>query len=312
MQDKNREERMIDASFPMPNNTPVKGIILAGGSGTRLYPVTNVVCKQLLPIYDKPMIYYPLSVLMLAGIRDILIISTPEDRGKFETLFGDGSQIGLRISYAVQPKPEGLAQAFIIGKDFIGDENCCLILGDNVFFGHSLPDILDRAVKMEKGGLVFGYWVNDPHRYGVVEFNDDGKVLSLEEKPVKPKSNYALPGLYFFDGKVTEIAQNIKPSARGELEITEVMNDYLKRGELNVELLGRGFAWLDTGTHESFIEAALFIQTIQKRQGLKIACVEEIAWRMGYIDKDQLKQLAEPYMKNEYGQYLMAIMRERY
>jgi len=303
---------MIDASFPMPNNTPVRGIILAGGSGTRLYPVTNVVCKQLLPIYDKPMIYYPLSVLMLAGIRDILIISTPEDRGKFETLFGDGSQIGLRISYAVQPKPEGLAQAFIIGKDFIGDENCCLILGDNVFFGHSLPDILDRAVKMEKGGLVFGYWVNDPHRYGVVEFNDDGKVLSLEEKPVKPKSNYALPGLYFFDGKVTEIAQNIKPSARGELEITEVMNDYLKRGELNVELLGRGFAWLDTGTHESFIEAALFIQTIQKRQGLKIACVEEIAWRMGYIDKDQLKQLAEPYMKNEYGQYLMAIMRERY
>ena len=303
---------MIDASFPMPNNTPVRGIILAGGSGTRLYPVTNVVCKQLLPIYDKPMIYYPLSVLMLAGIRDILIISTPEDRGKFETLFGDGSQIGLRISYAVQPKPEGLAQAFIIGKDFIGDDNCCLILGDNVFFGHSLPDILDRAVKMEKGGLVFGYWVNDPHRYGVVEFNDDGKVLSLEEKPVKPKSNYALPGLYFFDGKVTEIAQNIKPSARGELEITEVMNDYLKRGELNVELLGRGFAWLDTGTHESFIEAALFIQTIQKRQGLKIACVEEIAWRMGYIDKDQLKQLAEPYMKNEYGQYLMAIMRERY
>ena len=302
---------MIDASFPMPNNTPVKGIILAGGSGTRLYPVTNVVCKQLLPIYDKPMIYYPLSVLMLAGIRDILIISTPEDRGKFETLFGDGAQIGLRISYAVQPKPEGLAQAFIIGKDFIGDENCCLILGDNVFFGHSLPDILDRAVKMEKGGLVFGYWVNDPHRYGVVEFNDDGKVLSLEEKPVKPKSNYALPGLYFFDGKVTEIAQNIKPSARGELEITEVMNDYLKRGELNVELLGRGFAWLDTGTHESFIEAALFIQTIQKRQGLKIACVEEIAWRMGYIDNDQLNKLAEPYMKNEYGQYLMAIMRER-
>ena len=302
---------MIDASFPKPNNTPVKGIILAGGSGTRLYPVTNVVCKQLLPIYDKPMIYYPLSVLMLAGIRDILIISTPEDRGKFETLFGDGSQIGLRISYAVQPKPEGLAQAFIIGKDFIGDENSCLILGDNVFFGHSLAEILNRAVKMEEGGLVFGYWVNDPQRYGVVEFNDDGRVLSLEEKPVKPKSNYALPGLYFFDKKVTEIAAKIRPSARGELEITEVMNDYLKRGELNVELLGRGFAWLDTGTHESFIEAALFIQTIQKRQGLKIACVEEIAWRMGYISNDQLKQLAEPYMKNEYGQYLMAIMKER-
>ena len=202
---------MIDASFPKPNNTPVKGIILAGGSGTRLYPVTNVVCKQLLPIYDKPMIYYPLSVLMLAGIRDILIISTPEDRSKFESLFKDGSQIGLRISYAVQPRPEGLAQAFIIGKDFICDENCCLILGDNVFFGHSLPDILNRAVKMEKGGLVFGYWVNDPHRYGVVEFNDDGKVLSLEEKPVKPKSNYALPGLYFFDRKVTEIARRLNP-----------------------------------------------------------------------------------------------------
>ena len=302
---------MIDTSFPKPNNTPVKGIILAGGSGTRLYPVTNVVCKQLLPIYDKPMIYYPLSVLMLAGIRDILIISTPEDRSKFESLFKDGSQIGLRISYAVQPRPEGLAQAFIIGKDFICNESCCLILGDNVFFGHSLPDILNRAVKMEKGGLVFGYWVNDPHRYGVVEFNDDGKVLSLEEKPVKPKSNYALPGLYFFDRKVTDIASKIKPSARGELEITEVMNDYLKRGELRVELLGRGFAWLDTGTHESFIEAALFIQTIQKRQGLKIACVEEIAWRMGYINNKQLKRLAEPYMKNEYGQYLMAIMRER-
>jgi glucose-1-phosphate thymidylyltransferase len=289
----------------------VKGIILAGGSGTRLYPVTNVVCKQLLPIYDKPMIYYPLSVLILAGIRDIMIISTPEDRAKFESLFRDGSQIGLRISYAVQPKPEGLAQAFIIGKDFIGDENCCLILGDNVFFGHSLADILNRAVKMEEGGLVFGYWVNDPQRYGVVEFNDDGKVLSLEEKPLKPKSNYALPGLYFFDQKVTQIAQNIKPSARGELEITEVMNEYLKAGELKVELLGRGFAWLDTGTHESFLEAALFIQTIQKRQGLKIACIEEIAWRMGYIDTVQLKKLAEPYMKNEYGQYLMQIIREK-
>ena len=301
---------MIDASFPKPNNTPVKGIILAGGSGTRLYPVTNVVCKQLLPIYDKPMIYYPLSVLMLAGIREILIISTPEDRAKFEGLFGDGSRIGLRISYAVQEKPDGLAQAFIIGKDFIGDENCCLILGDNVFFGHSLPEILNRAVKMESGGLVFGYWVNDPQRYGVVEFDDDGNVLSLEEKPVKPKSNYALPGLYFFDSKVTKIAREIKPSARGELEITAVMNEYLKRGELKVELLGRGFAWLDTGTHESFIEAALFIQTIQKRQGLKIACVEEIAWHMGYIDSDRLKQLAEPYLKNEYGQYLMQIIRE--
>jgi len=302
---------MIDASFPKPNNTPVKGIILAGGSGTRLYPITNVVCKQLLPIYDKPMIYYPLSVLMLAGIRDILIISTPEDSSKFEELFKDGSQLGLRISYAVQPKPEGLAQAFIIGKDFICGENCCLILGDNLFFGHSLPAILDRAVKLDKGGLVFGYWVNDPHRYGVVEFNDYGQVLSIEEKPSQPKSNFALAGLYFFDKKVTEIAQKIKPSDRGELEITEVMKDYLKRGELKVELLGRGFAWLDTGTHESFIEAALFIQTIQKRQGLKISCVEEIAWRMGYISNDQLKQLAGPYMKNEYGQYLMEIMREK-
>lgn len=301
---------MIDTSFPKPNNTSVKGIILAGGSGTRLYPVTNVVCKQLLPIYDKPMIYYPLSVLMLAGIRDILIISTPEDRTKFEGLFKDGSQIGLRISYAVQPAPDGLAQAFIIGKDFIGNENCCLILGDNVFFGHSLPEILNRAVKMESGGLVFGYWVNDPQRYGVVEFDGDGKVLSLEEKPARPKSNYALPGLYFFDSKVTQIARSIKPSARGELEITAVMNEYLKRGELKVELLGRGFAWLDTGTHESFIEAALFIQTIQKRQGLKIACVEEIAWHMGYIDTDQLRRLAEPYLKNEYGRYLMQIMRE--
>ena len=288
----------------------MKGIILAGGSGTRLYPVTNVVCKQLLPIYDKPMIYYPLSVLMLAGIRDILIISTPEDRVKFETLFRDGSQIGLRISYAVQQKPEGLAQAFIIGKDFICDENCCLILGDNVFFGHSLPDILNRAVKMEKGGLVFGYWVNDPHRYGVVEFNDDGKVLSLEEKPVKPKSNYALPGLYFFDKKVTEIAQNIKPSARGELEITEVMNDYLERGELKVELLGRGFAWLDTGTHDSLADATMFIKAIEDRQGLKIACLEEIAFRKAFIDKSGFVSLIEKMSNNDYRKYLEKILNE--
>ncbi len=301
---------MIDATFPKPNNTSVKGIILAGGSGTRLYPITHVVCKQLLPIYDKPMIYYPLSVLMLAGIRDILIISTPEDRAKFETLFGDGSHVGLRISYAIQPNPEGLAQAFIIGKDFICDENCCLILGDNLFFGHSLPDILNRAVQMKEGGLVFGYWVRDPQRYGVVEFDQNGNVLSIEEKPDRPKSNYALPGLYFFDKEVATVAANIKPSARGELEITEVIKAYLQKRQLKVELLGRGFAWLDTGTHESFLEAAVFVETLQKRQGLKIACVEEIAWRMGYINDDQLNHIAGPYLKNEYGQYLLDIMRE--
>jgi glucose-1-phosphate thymidylyltransferase len=301
---------MIDASFPKPNNTSVKGIILAGGSGTRLYPITHVVCKQLLPIYDKPMIYYPLSVLMLAGIRDILIISTPEDRVKFETLFGDGSHIGLRLSYAIQPKPEGLAQAFIIGKDFICNENCCLILGDNLFFGHSLSDILNRAVHMKKGGVVFGYWVKDPQRYGVVEFDQKGNVLSIEEKPDRPKSNYALPGLYFFDKEVTQVATNIEPSARGELEITEVIREYLKRGQLKVELLGRGFAWLDTGTHESFLEAAVFVETLQKRQGLKIACIEEIAWRMGYITDEQLNQIAGPYLKNEYGQYLLDILNE--
>ncbi len=301
---------MIDASFPKPNNTSVKGIILAGGSGTRLYPITHVVCKQLLPIYDKPMIYYPLSVLMLAGIRDILIISTPEDCGKFKTLLGDGSHIGLRISYAIQPKPEGLAQAFIIGKDFICDENCCLILGDNLFFGHSLPDILNRAVHMKKGGVVFGYWVRDPQRYGVVEFDQKGNVLSIEEKPDRPKSNYALPGLYFFDKEVADVANSIKPSARGELEITEVIKAYLKRGRLKVELLGRGFAWLDTGTHESFLEAAVFVETLQKRQGLKIACIEEIAWRMGYITDEQLNQIAGPYLKNEYGQYLLDILNE--
>ena len=301
---------MIDTLFPRPNNTSTKGIILAGGSGTRLYPITQVISKQLLPIYDKPMIYYPLSILMLAGIRDIMIISTPQDLPKFEALFGNGSQIGLNMSYAVQPKPEGLAQAFIIGRDFIADENACLILGDNLFFGHNLPVILNNAVRMKKGGVIFGYWVKDPERYGVVDFDEDGNVLSIEEKPQKPKSNYALSGLYFFDNDVVEIASNIKPSARGEIEITEVMNAYLRRGDLKLELLGRGYAWLDTGTHESFLEAALFIETIQKRQGLKIACIEEIAWRLGYIDTQQLIRLAGPYMKNEYGQYLMQIVKE--
>jgi glucose-1-phosphate thymidylyltransferase len=301
---------MIDTLFPRPNNTSTKGIILAGGSGTRFYPITQVISKQLLPIYDKPMIYYPLSILMLAGIRDILIISTPQDLPKFEALFGNGSQIGLNMSYAVQPKPEGLAQAFIIGRDFIADENACLILGDNLFFGHNLPVVLNNAVRMKKGGVIFGYWVKDPERYGVVDFDEDGNVLSIEEKPQKPKSNYALSGLYFFDNDVVEIASNIKPSARGEIEITEVMNAYLRRGDLKLELLGRGYAWLDTGTHESFLEAALFIETIQKRQGLKIACIEEIAWRLGYIDMQQLIRLAEPYLKNEYGQYLMQIVKE--
>jgi glucose-1-phosphate thymidylyltransferase len=301
---------MIDTTFPRPNNTSTKGIILAGGSGTRLYPITHVISKQLLPIYDKPMIYYPLSILMLAGIRDILIISTPQDLPKFEALFGNGSHIGLNMSYAVQPNPEGLAQAFIIGKNFIAEENVCLILGDNLFFGHNLPVILNQAVRMEKGGVIFGYWVKDPERYGVVDFDENGNVVSIEEKPQKPKSNYALVGLYFFDNNVVEIASGIKPSARGEYEITEVMNAYLRRGDLKLELLGRGYAWLDTGTHESFLEAALFIETIQKRQGLKIACIEEIAWSLGYIDTQQVIRLAEPYMKNEYGQYLMQIIRE--
>jgi glucose-1-phosphate thymidylyltransferase len=301
---------MINIIYPRPNNTATKGIILAGGSGTRLYPITHVVSKQLLPVYDKPMIYYPLSVLMLSGIRDILIISTPEDKHKFKALFNDGSHLGLKISYEVQPKPEGLAQAFIIGKDFIKKERCCLILGDNLFFGHNLPEILGRAVQIKNGGVVFGYWVKDPERYGVVDFDESGSVLSIEEKPVKPKSNYAVPGLYFFDNDVSEIASNLKPSARGELEISDVINTYLERGNLQVELLGRGFAWLDTGTHESFLEASLFIETIQKRQGLKIACIEEIAWRLGYIDSDQLKRLAAPYMKNEYGQYLKDIVTE--
>ena len=288
----------------------MKGIILAGGSGSRLYPITRVVSKQLLPVYDKPMIYYPLSVLMLAGIREILIISTPEDLPDFERLFQDGSSLGLNFSYAVQPKPEGLAQAFIIGKSFIGDDQVCLILGDNIFYGHNLSDILKKAIQLEKGGRIFGYLVRDPERYGVVEFDRDGNVIGIEEKPEKPKSNYAVHGLYIYDNDVVNIASDIKPSERGELEITDVNMEYLKRRELKVELLGRGSAWLDTGTHEALQQAASYVQAIQERQGLRIASIEEIAFRLGYIDYKQLEKLAKDMLKNEYGRYLMDIVTE--
>ncbi len=287
----------------------MKGIILAGGSGTRLYPVTSVVCKQLLPVYDKPMVYYPLSALMLAGIKDILIISTPKDLPRFRDIFGDGSRWGLKLAYKEQPRPEGIAQAFLLGEEFVGADDVCLVLGDNIFYGHGLPEAFTRAVKAarQKRATVFGYYVNDPERYGVVAFDKAGKALSIEEKPAKPKSKYAVTGLYFYPNDVLKVARAIKPSARGELEITDVNRVYLKRGGLAVELLGRGYAWLDTGTFESLLEAGEFIATVERRQGLKIACLEEIAYTMGYISKGQLLKMAEGLKKNSYGEYLKKV-----
>lgn len=290
----------------------MKGIILAGGTGTRLYPITLSVSMQLLPVYDKPLIYYPLSVLMIAGIRDILIISTPDDLPKFKQLLGNGSQIGLNFSYKEQPKPQGLAQAFIIGRDFIGDDTVCLILGDNIFFGHNLSEVLKTSSSIKEGGIVFGHPVRDPERYGVIEFDTDNKVKSIEEKPKYPKSKFAITGLYFYDNKVVEIASNLKPSKRGELEITDINLEYLRKNKLIVELLGRGYSWLDTGTHEALQQASSYIQAIQERQGLKIACIEEIAYKLGYIDSSQLINLAQSYLKNDYGEYIMAVAEEGY
>jgi glucose-1-phosphate thymidylyltransferase len=289
----------------------MKGIILAGGSGTRLYPVTKVVSKQLMPIYDKPMIYYPLSTLLLAGIKEILIISTPHDSPLFQSLLSDGADLGIKIEYAIQPSPDGLAQAFIIGEKFIGSDTSCLILGDNIFYGHGMIENLVESTKINSGANIFGYYVNDPERYGVVEFDEKGKVLGIEEKPTKPKSNYSIPGLYFYDNKVVEYAKNLKPSSRGELEITDLNKVYLEKGQLSVSLLGRGIAWFDTGTHNSLLEASQFIEVIENRQGLKVGCLEEIVYRKKYISKEQLLKLAEPMKKNGYGQYLIRLANEQ-
>jgi len=292
----------------------MKGIVLAGGSGTRLYPITKGVSKQLLPVYDKPMVYYPVSVLMLAGIREILIISTPDDLPGFQRLLGDGSDYGVSFQYAEQPSPDGLAQAFIIGKEFIGSDTACLVLGDNIFYGYSFTKMLDKAVRdaeTDSDATVFGYWVNDPERYGVAEFDSDGRVIGIEEKPKEPRSNYAVVGLYFYPNSVVDVAARIKPSARGELEITTVNQEFLKEGKLKVQTLGRGFAWLDTGTHDSLSEASTFIEVIEKRTGLKVACLEEIAFRKGWIDADKLRQLAAPMVKNQYGQYLLKMANEK-
>jgi glucose-1-phosphate thymidylyltransferase len=290
----------------------MKGIILAGGSGTRLYPITKSISKQIIPIYDKPMIYYPLGVLMLAGIRDILIISTPKDLHLYEDLLGDGNQFGLNLSYIVQPSPDGLAQAFLIGEQFIGSDPVCMILGDNIFYGHGFGQILTETASLQHGAVVFGYYVNDPERYGVVEFNDQGKVISLEEKPLKPKSNYAVTGLYFYGNDVVEKARSLKPSARGELEITDLNRLYLNENRLTIKIMGRGMAWLDTGTHETLLQASVYVQTIEERQGLKISCIEEIAYKQGFISKEQLLLLAEPLHKNQYGKYLLKIANEKF